>query len=107
MVRRLGDADPTTVNYKDVKGHIDDISNPHDTKLENLGDVIIGSPINDGDVLTYNNTLESWEPGSASSGSGDMTKDVYDSNDDGIVTAADKVTNNSSDLNVYGTTSNY
>lgn len=57
--------------------------------LNDLTDVTISAPAN-GQVLTYNSTTSQWEnqsPGGG--GGGDMTKAVYDPDNDGVVDAAE------------------
>jgi hypothetical protein len=66
-----------------------------DILLNNLGNVHVPNPTS-GQILTYSGT--SWvalSPGG--SGVGDMLKSVYDTDNDGVVESADKVTNVLSD----------
>lgn len=60
------------------------------TSLGSLTDVTLGS-LSNGEVLTYNSTSGVWENISGA-GTGDMTKLVYDTNDDGTVDSADLAT---------------
>ena len=36
-----------------ITNHTSDTNNPHETKISNLDDVVISSPINDGDIIKY------------------------------------------------------
>jgi hypothetical protein len=56
------------------------------TTLNTITDVLAPTPAN-GQVLQWNSTSSKWVNGTAS-GSGDMLKSVYDSNDDGKVNSA-------------------
>ena len=59
-----------------------------DAALNELSDVDITSP-QDGDVLGYDASTQTWQ--NRSGGSGDMLKSVYDTDNDGIVDAAESV----------------
>ena len=59
--------------------------------LNNLKDVDVASPTED-NVLTYNAVTKLWGAEAvAGSGTGDMTKAVYDTNNDGVVDNSEKL----------------
>lgn len=58
--------------------------------LDDLNDVIISAPSN-GQSLVYNGTTSKWENLTSSATGGDMTKAVYDTDNDGVVDSSEKL----------------
>jgi hypothetical protein len=59
-------------------------------ELDDLNDVVVSAPSN-GQVLVYNSTTSKWENETSSATGGDMTKAVYDSDNDGVVDSSEKL----------------
>jgi hypothetical protein len=59
-------------------------------QLYDLNDVVISAPSN-GQSLVYNGTTSKWENLTSSATGGDMTKAVYDTDNDGVVDSAEKL----------------
>jgi hypothetical protein len=59
-------------------------------ELDDLSDVDISAPSN-GQVLVYNSTTSKWENETSSATGGDMTKAVYDVDNDGVVDSSEKL----------------
>jgi hypothetical protein len=58
--------------------------------LNDLNDVVVSAPSN-GQVIEYNSTSGKWENVSPSALGGDMTKAVYDTDNDGVVDSSEKL----------------
>jgi hypothetical protein len=56
--------------------------------LDSLQDVVISAPIN-GQSLVYNSTTLKWENSTSSATGGDMTKAIYDTDNDGVVDSSE------------------
>ncbi len=59
-------------------------------QLDDLNDVAISAPSN-GQSLVYNGTTSKWENLTSSATGGDMTKAVYDTDNDGVVDSSEKL----------------
>jgi hypothetical protein len=59
-------------------------------ELDDLNDVVVSAPSN-GQVLVYNSTTSKWENETSSATGGDMTKAVYDTDNDGVVDSSEKL----------------
>jgi hypothetical protein len=58
--------------------------------LDDLSDVYISAPSN-GQSLVYNSTTSQWENQTSSATGGDMTKAVYDADNDGVVDSSERL----------------
>ena len=58
--------------------------------LDDLDDVVVSAPSN-GQSLVYNGTTSKWENSTSSATGGDMTKAVYDTDNDGVVDSSEKL----------------
>ena len=58
--------------------------------LDDLNDVVVSAPSN-GQALVYNGTTSKWENLASSATGGDMTKAVYDTDNDGVVDSSEKL----------------
>ena len=59
-------------------------------ELDDLNDVVVSAPSN-GQSLVYNGTTSKWENLTSSATGGDMTKAVYDTDNDGVVDSSEKL----------------
>jgi hypothetical protein len=59
-------------------------------QLDDLNDVAISAPYN-GQSLVYNGTTSKWENLTSSATGGDMTKAVYDTDNDGVVDSSERL----------------
>jgi len=59
-------------------------------ELDDLSDVNISAPSN-GQVIVYNSTTSMWENQTSGATGGDMTKAVYDADNDGVVDSSEKL----------------
>jgi hypothetical protein len=59
-------------------------------ELDDLNDVVVSAPSN-GQSLVYNGTTSKWENSTSSATGGDMTKAVYDVDNDGVVDSSEKL----------------
>lgn len=59
-------------------------------QLDDLNDVVISAPSN-GQSLVYNSTTSKWENLTSSATGGDMTKAVYDTDNDGVVDSSENL----------------
>jgi hypothetical protein len=59
-------------------------------QLDDLNDVAISAPLN-GQSLVYNSTTSKWENLTSSATGGDMTKAVYDIDNDGVVDSSERL----------------
>jgi hypothetical protein len=58
--------------------------------LDDLNDVVVSAPSN-GQSLVYNGTTSKWENLAGSAMGGDMTKAIYDTDNDGVVDSSEKL----------------
>lgn len=59
-----------------ITNHTSDTSNPHETKISNLKDVVISSPINDGDIIKYDLVSQKFVNSAPSGGALSTLSDV-------------------------------
>ena len=59
-----------------ITTHTGDTANPHSTKIANLGDVVLSSPINDGDIIKYDLVSQKFVNSAPSGGALSTLSDV-------------------------------
>ena len=84
----ISDFDTEVSNNADVAANTAKVS--ADGSIKTHSDVYSSMSPTDGQVLTYD-TTNGWQAEDAASGTGDMTKAVYDTNDNGKVDTSDEV----------------
>ena len=59
-----------------ITNHTSDTNNPHETKISNLNDVVLTTPINDGDIVKYDLVSQKWVNSAPSGGALSTLSDV-------------------------------
>ena len=59
-----------------ITNHTSDTANPHETKISNLDDVVLTTPINDGDIVKYDLVSQKWVNSAPSGGALSTLSDV-------------------------------